>query len=275
MLEATMFLAAPVGAMSQVETVALWASLLSTVVSMVLSVIAILFARDVDRRSVETNNQTIRSLETIRSTVQRLSEDTGGLIKVAWERLLGSVASPTEHDGDTQRVLAALFGEFGQDAEELAPGTGVEQLAREMGKRVRRVTARSNGDRTSAPKTWAFNSAVEAIESLTPLAVELLRVLESGIHISRSQYRQLRQDEEIAAALDELRDHDLLVPLQRRNSQGEETLYGLAPWFREMVGPALVFTDHEAPSSHDAERVAEALRAIHALPAEQVETTRS
>jgi hypothetical protein len=260
---------------SQVEAVALWASLLSAVVSTVLSIIAILFARDVDRRSVAMNDQTIRSLEAIRSTVQRLSEDTGGLIKVAWERMLGSVASPAPHDGDVQRVLSALLGEFRQDADELAPGTGVDQLAREMGERVGRVTARRNGSRGSAPKTWAFNSAVQAIESLTPLALELLRVLENGTHISRSQYRQLRHDEEVAAALDELRDEDLLVPVQRRGSQGEETYYGLAPWFREVVGPALVFTGHETPSGPDSERIADALRKVHALPAEQADTTKA
>ena len=71
-------------------TVATWTGVFSSVVSIVLSVVAILFARDVDRRSMEVNNQTIRSLETIQATVQRLSDDTGGLIKMAWERMLGS-----------------------------------------------------------------------------------------------------------------------------------------------------------------------------------------
>jgi hypothetical protein len=63
-------------------------------------------------------------------------------------------------------------------------------------------------------------------------------------------------------AVEELRDQDLLVPLQRRGSHGEETIYGLAPWFRDVIGPALVFTEHETPSTSEAERVAAALRGV-------------
>jgi type II secretory pathway pseudopilin PulG len=87
-------MAAEVGlvfALTQVETVGLWVGLVSAIVSIVLSIVAIAFARDVDRRSLEISHQTIRSLEAIQSAVQRLSEDTGGLIKVAWERMLGSM----------------------------------------------------------------------------------------------------------------------------------------------------------------------------------------
>src|ERR1700685_4034520 len=82
----------------------------SSVVSIVLSVVAIVFARDVDRRSMEVNNETIRSLETIQATVQRLSDDTGGLIKMAWERMLGSVALPStvpsRSDGQLEGTLS-------------------------------------------------------------------------------------------------------------------------------------------------------------------------
>jgi hypothetical protein len=247
-----------------VETIGLWAGLLSAVVSIVLSIVAILFARDVDRRSMEISNQTIRSLEAIQSTVQRLSDDTGGLIKMAWERMLGSVAVAGPHsDGDLQGLLAGLLGEFRQDVSELAPGTGVDELARTVSERVRRAaTARIGGERDGTPKSWAFNLAVEAIESLSPFAVEFLRCLESGEHLTRSQYRQLRQDAELAMALDELRDRDLLIPFPQRGAHGGETVYGLAPWFRNLIGPALVFTGHESPSTAESERVMLALRAI-------------
>src|SRR5437660_1626484 len=119
-------------ALTQVETVGLWTGLLSAVVSIVLSVVAILFARDVDRRSMEISNQTIRSLESIQSTVQRLSDDTGGLIKVAWERMLGTMGAATaQPDSELQGLLYGLLAEFRQDANDLAPGTGVDRLARE------------------------------------------------------------------------------------------------------------------------------------------------
>jgi hypothetical protein len=252
-------------ALTQVETVGLWVGLISSVVSIVLSTIAILFARDVDRRSIEITNQTIRSLETIQSTVQRLSDDTGGLIKVAWERMLGTMGPPAapSTDSDLQGLLAGLLGEFRQDVNEAAPGAAVDKLTKDMGERLRRAANRKSGtERDGAPKSWAFNAAVDAIESLSPLAIELLRVLEGGRHFSRTEYQQLRRDAELAFALDELRDHDLLIPIQRRGSRGDETLYGLAPWFHDVVGPALVFTGHETPSNPEAQRVAQALQEL-------------
>src|SRR3984893_16700465 len=132
--------------------------------------IAMLFARDVDRRSMAISNQTIRSPETIQSTVQRLSDDTGGLIKVAWERMLGTMGAQPGVDHELQGALSGLLAEFRQDAIDLAPGTGVDKLARDVGDRVRRATRRRSGaERDAAPSNWAFNAAVTAIESLSPL----------------------------------------------------------------------------------------------------------
>lgn len=249
-------------ALTQLETVGLWAGLLSSVVSVVLSLVAIFFARDVDRRSIEINNQTIRSLQSIQSTVQRLSEDTGGLIKVAWERMLGTMSGQTaQTDNDLQGLLAGLIAEFREDANEIAPGTGVEKLARKVGERVRRATdGKSGAERGSAPRSWAFNAAVQAIESLSPLAIELLRALGGGHHLTRTQYQRLRRDPDLAVAIDELRDQDLLVPLQRRGARGDETIYGIAPWFLEVIGAALVFTGHETPSEAEAQEVRSSLR---------------
>src|ERR1700737_1894513 len=168
--------AAPPLALTQLETVGLWAGLLSAVVSVVLSLVAIFFARDVDRRSIEISNQTIRSLQTIQATVQRLSEDTGGLIKVAWERMLGTMgAQAPQIDNNLQGLLAGLLAEFREDATEIAPGSGVDKLARKVGERMRRATdGKSGADRSSAPRSWAVNAGVQAIESLRALAIELL-----------------------------------------------------------------------------------------------------
>jgi hypothetical protein len=249
-------------ALTEVETVGLWAGLISAVVSIVLSIVAIMFARDVDRRSLEINNQTIRSLEAIQAAVQRLSDDTGGLIKVAWERMLGSVGPANPQAGqEVQALVAGLFGELRDDAVDLPPGGSVDRLIRDTDERARRVTGR-HADRAAMPKSWAFNVVIDAMESLSPLAIELLRELNGGHHLTRAQYQQLRQDPDFAIALDELRDRDLLMPFQRHGAKGEETVYGIAPWFHGVIGPALVFTDHEAPSAPEAERVSAALREI-------------
>jgi hypothetical protein len=249
-------------ALSQVETVSLWVGLISAVVSIVLSIVAIVFARDVDRRSMEINSQTIRSLEAIQSTVQRLSDDTGGLIKVAWERMLGTMEPRgAAVDSDVESLLAGLLQELRHDADDLAPGTGVDRLVREADERLRRAAGRrSPADRAEAPKSLAFNAAVAAIEEMSPLAVEFLRVLAEGPNLTRNQYQQLRQDADLALALEELRDHDLLMPFQRKGSNGDSTVYGLAPWFRDVVGPALVFTGHETPANPESQRVVAALR---------------
>jgi hypothetical protein len=247
-------------------TVATWTGVFSSAVSIVLSVVAILFARDVDRRSMEVNNQTIRSLETIQATVQRLSDDTGGLIKMAWERMLGSVAVTSRSGGQLERTLSGLLGEFQQDTSELAPGTDIEKLARDMGERMRRAASqRQDQEPDGAPRGWAFNTVVAAIESLSPLAIELLRHLDRGAPLTREQYRRLKRDPELAAALDELRDRDVLMPFQQRGSRGEETLYRIAPWFQDVIGPALVFTGHETELSAESERISEKLGEVGAM----------
>jgi hypothetical protein len=245
------------------------------VVSIVLSVVAILFARDVDRRSIAISNQTIRSLESIQATVQRLSDDTGGLIKVAWERMLGSMGAQPQVDHELLGTLSGLLAEFRQDADDLAPGTGLEKLARDVGDRVRRATSRRSGaERDAAPSNWAFNAAVAAIESLSPLSIELLRALEGSHHLTRTQYQLLKRDSDLAIALDELRDQDILMPLQGHGHHGEETVYGLAPWFHRVIGPALVFTGHETPSSPEGRRVTAALNAVGYLADEASNTAR-
>jgi len=63
------------------QTIALWVGLLSGIVGIVLSVVAIVFTVLVDRRSSQVTGQTIQSLQKIESAVERLSSDTRELIK--------------------------------------------------------------------------------------------------------------------------------------------------------------------------------------------------
>jgi hypothetical protein len=200
--------------------------------------------------------------------VPRLSDDTGGLIKVAWERMLGSMARPAPGaDADLQGLLSGLLGEFRQDVTELPPGPSVDQLTKGVAERLRRAATQGlGGGREGQLNGWAFNTAVEAIESLPPLAIELVRYLERGQHLTRQHCWELRRDPELATALDELRDRDLLVPFQHRGAHREDAVYGLAPWFRAVVGPALVFTGHETPSLPESQEVETALRHTGAIP---------
>jgi hypothetical protein len=45
-------------------------------------------------------------------------------------------------------------------------------------------------------------------------------------------------------------------------ANGEETVNWLSPWFHDVIGPVLVFTGHESPTSSEAQRVAAALRDV-------------
>ena len=103
--------------------------------------------RDVDRSISRAAARPIRALESIQATVQRLSDDTGGLIKVAWERMLGSMATPAPRaDGDLQGLLSGLLGEFRQDVTELPPGACADTLARDVDERLRRATSQGLGE---------------------------------------------------------------------------------------------------------------------------------
>jgi hypothetical protein len=250
-------------ALTQVETVALWTGLLAGVVSIVLSVVAILFAHNVDQRSSEVSNQTIRSLESIQSTVERLSADTGGLIKVAWDRMLvGAIgATSPEADTDLRAAMSGLLAELRQEVGEVAPGTELERLTVEAGDRVRDG---SDSEEPTRRPTGAFNAAARSIESLSPISTELLRALtDEHAHLTRAQYKRLRANPGLKLALEELRARDLVVPLAGRNeSDEEETVYWLAPWFHDVIGPALVFTGHERPTDNEAAHVHAALREV-------------
>ena len=182
--------------------------------------------------------------------------------------MLGSMATPAPRaDGDLQGLFQACSESSVRMSPNCPRAPSVAKLTTDVAERLRRATTQGlGGGREGRLKGWAFNAAAEAIESLPPLAIELLRYLERGQHLTRHHYRDLRRDPELATALDELRDRDLLVPFQHRGAHGEDTVYGLAPWFRAVVGPALVFTGHETPSRPESQEVETALRQTGALP---------
>src|SRR5258706_16016557 len=74
--------------MTDVEKIALWVGLFASIVSIVLSFVAIAFAILVDRGARAVSGQTIKSLQKIESDVQRQSDDTRELIKAGWDKML-------------------------------------------------------------------------------------------------------------------------------------------------------------------------------------------
>jgi hypothetical protein len=72
--------------------------------------------------------------------------------------------------------------------------------------------------------------------------------------MTREQYKTLREDPEMHEALTELRRGSLILAL----SPYDETsgpVYWLAPWYHDVIGPALVFTGNETPSASEQEFV--------------------
>jgi hypothetical protein len=151
--------------MSQVEIAGLWIAIIAGITATVLAVVSILFTKSVDERSSRVTAETIRSLENIQSTVQRLSADTGGLIKVAWDRMVGTMASPEPVSSTNYDVLLeGVLLELRQEAKERAPGTGMEEFAVDVGDALRRRTDQlPDHSNDSPPDTGAFSAATEAI----------------------------------------------------------------------------------------------------------------
>jgi hypothetical protein len=200
--------------LTQVETVALWTGLIGGVVSIVLSLVAIVFARDVDRRSERVSTQTIQSLEKIEATVERLSEDTRGLIKVAWDRLLGQVGgSAAMQAGEMSKQAASgLLAELRATLRDLIREEGlgdeateevtdvVSAVERELAEPQQGVVRAQS--RLGTLRTGAFEAVVESIHRLDPLATEFLRVLDmEKSHLSRKVYRTLLGHSAIGPAL--------------------------------------------------------------------------
>ncbi len=100
--------------MTDVEKIALWIGLIGTVVSIVLAIVAIVFSILVDRSARAVSAQTIRSLQKIESDVERQSEDTRGLIKAGWDKMLGNFSNtPNEAvDLSTNEMVSGLIAEI-------------------------------------------------------------------------------------------------------------------------------------------------------------------
>jgi hypothetical protein len=126
--------------MSQVETVALWAGLISSIAGIVLSIVAMVFAIWVNNRATDINNQMIRSLQKIESSVERVSTDTRELITAAWNKMLGDMGRDTEADSASSEtpdeissgIASEVRSELMGDDEEEEATTKIDRLERAL-----------------------------------------------------------------------------------------------------------------------------------------------
>src|SRR5258708_34989048 len=121
--------------MSQVETVALWAGLIASIAGIVLSAVATWFALRVNDQATAINNQMIKSLERIESSVERVSSDTRELITAGWNKMLGNMgnqidpgaSNPDSTDSIVNGVATEIESELNEDGSE-EPEAKIQRL---------------------------------------------------------------------------------------------------------------------------------------------------
>jgi hypothetical protein len=223
--------------MSQVESVALWAGLIASVASIVLSAVAMIFAMWVNNRASEINNQMIRSLQKIESSVEQVSADTRELITAGWNKMLGGIGHDTE-DAATESQQAISKGLAAEVRSELpdhdarsspADPNEIERIERALEELQETVVAQLRHKSLSR----GVNSIDLVLERITRLPIEaraLLDILASGRHLDRKQYRAAMHDPLLRDALRALRKTGLLVPLEGMDPNGEPVpVYHLPP----------------------------------------------
>lgn len=229
--------------MTDVEQVALWVGLLSGVVSIVMSIVAIVFAILVDRRSRDVSDQTIRSLQKIESTVERLSNDTRELIKAGWDRLLGNVVAPSVAlgpDFSAKEIAAGIAAELRAElapaqaeagstaAKDSGPRRTVEEIIESLEESLSLQLSHTSSDRAS--------SIFERLTQTFPRLSDEARALVFAIvphHLTRAQYRRLRQGA-LGEAILELRRAGMLVPV-RTEGPDPEPAYYFPPGMTRMI----------------------------------------
>jgi division protein CdvB (Snf7/Vps24/ESCRT-III family) len=121
--------------MSQVESVALWAGLIASIAGIVLSAVATWFAFRLNDQATAINNQMIKSLERIESSVERVSSDTRELITAGWNKMLGNMGGPTDPgtansdsaDSIVDGVATEIESELNEDGSE-EPEAKIQRL---------------------------------------------------------------------------------------------------------------------------------------------------
>ena len=239
--------------MSDVELVALWLGLGAGLVSIVLALVAMVFTFAVDRRSSEINQQMIRSLQKIDSSVEGTAGDTKDLIKVAWDRMLpGPDVQPNDDptaDVDDESVKAIAAGVAAELRAELESGsTGSDDEIKRLNRAVARMERTMQAQLHSAPAARSsartrFARLQTEIDELSPVTRELLKQLAQHGHLERGEYRSL-QTTSLKDAIRELRDRGLITPLSGHGEDGGETpVYWFSPSLHQMIKPALDVSD--------------------------------
>jgi hypothetical protein len=239
--------------MTQVELVALWAGLISCIVGIVLSIVAIVSSILTNIRLERVTDQTVKSLQKIESDVQRISEETTGLIKAGWERMLGmtSGVAPFPMTASSAKEIAEGLTSEIRTAIEEARGSGSEDLPKINSalREIRNTIAAQMGTITDYGPRKLPMSLDQRVSRLPDIAIELAYRI-SRYHLTRKQYETLKSDAFMGEYISRLRRMGILVPL-RGHSEGSgevrETVYWFPPDAADDIKAALTLSRHTTP----------------------------
>jgi hypothetical protein len=248
----------------QVSDVALWVGVISGIIGIALSVVAIVFSILVNNRSAEVSDKTIQSLQKIESTVERLSSDTGSLIKVAWEKMLGGVAgfsgagdqsTPTQAAKGVLTEIRSGIPSLAENGDQSQPLTraDVDRLLRRVEARLRNAYQ----DQTSASGDNPI-TLTHMLNGLSPNGLALVAYLAGRGHLTSDQIEKIRAaDPSVGEALQELTNSGVIMPLDGHGDDANKTVYWFAPWVARMIRPAVTMV--RPPDTDVRRRVREAL----------------
>jgi hypothetical protein len=265
--------------MSQIMDVATWVALITGIVGISLAAVAIWFSFSVEAKSRRVSDQMIQSLQKIESYVERSSTDTRELIKVGWDRMLGGVSLPPDADSQESsevsmnQITAGLAEELKSELRQ-AQNSGSSGIDEEKVMQVisEVVQAQARTNRSESPKRWArVEDWARILNSLSPAAYELVRILSENGHITSSDYNKLRDTNmKMAGLFHELRREGLLVPLVGTPESVQELLvYWFPPGESRNISMAMELVDRRNRQEYN--RVSAALQAVgYFEPVEQI-----
>lgn len=255
--------------MDAVNQVALWAGFISSIVSIVLSVVAIIFAILVDRGAREVTSQTIKSLQKIEADVERVSNDTRDLIKAGWDRMLGSVPLVRQAESsEASKLASGVSAEITTELRTLVDNTDISKH-KVLERKINDVLDAVQGTLALIEPTYGANpfrdAAVSQLHSqlqrLSPQALALaVMIFQQHHHLEAEQYQNLR-DGGLGRAVRELRRTGLLEPhVAAGKDDSDPPVYFFPSRVIGALGPALSLMT--APSDTDLNAAVQELRRI-------------
>jgi hypothetical protein len=245
---------------TEVEKVALWAGLISSIVSTVLSVVAIVFAVLGSLRLEKVTDATIRSLQKIESDVGNIHEQTSGLLKAGWEKMLVSVGTTDGRSTnpppqiDVKEIAAGLTSEIRSAVEDLransAQGNPENTRAwKELEETMRNVQSALAAQMSAMSSDRRKPSDLDQQFAALPAEARELAYRIRRRHLSTAEYKKLRSGP-LGDALSALRGAGILIPVLGNTDDGrKERAYWLAS---PDLLPTVVLSRPDDPQLHKA-----------------------